>query len=80
MAGRVCLQRASRAALELTEAVTLISERQVPDEIYESAAAHFNGAELVNLVFAIATINTGTPSNYLQSQVRRLQSGLRMHS
>jgi len=44
----------------LTEAVTLISERQVPDGIYESAAAHFNGAELVNLVFAIATINTGT--------------------
>jgi AhpD family alkylhydroperoxidase len=47
-----------RAALALTEAVTLVSETHVPDEVYEEAKKHFSDKELVNLVIAIATINT----------------------
>jgi AhpD family alkylhydroperoxidase len=46
-----------RAALALTEAVTLISENQVPDSVYEEAKKHFNEKELVDLVLAIVTIN-----------------------
>jgi AhpD family alkylhydroperoxidase len=46
-----------RAALELTEAVTLIREGHVPDTVFEEASAHFNEGEIVNLTLAIATIN-----------------------
>jgi AhpD family alkylhydroperoxidase len=46
-----------RAALELTEAVTLIREGHVPDEVFEQARAHFNEAEMLNITLAIATIN-----------------------
>jgi AhpD family alkylhydroperoxidase len=46
-----------RAALELTEAVTLIREGHVPDEVFEEARSQFNEAEIVNLTLAIATIN-----------------------
>jgi AhpD family alkylhydroperoxidase len=47
-----------RAALALTEAVTLLSETHVPDAVWEEAAAHFAPDELANLLFAIAAINT----------------------
>jgi AhpD family alkylhydroperoxidase len=46
-----------RAALALTEAVTLIREGHVPDAVYEEARSHFNETELMNLTVAIATIN-----------------------
>src|SRR3954451_14457655 len=46
-----------RAALALTEAVTLIREGHVPDAVFEEARAHFNEAEIVNLTLAMATIN-----------------------
>jgi AhpD family alkylhydroperoxidase len=46
-----------RAALELTEAVTLIREGHVPDQVFEEARSQFNEAEVVNLTLAIATIN-----------------------
>ena len=36
-----------RAALEWTEAVTLISESHVPDETYERARSHFDEKELI---------------------------------
>jgi AhpD family alkylhydroperoxidase len=47
-----------RAALALTEAVTLVAETQVPDAVYEEAGKHFSEAELVNVTLAISTINT----------------------
>lgn len=47
-----------RAALEWTEAVTLVSESQVPDNVYDRAKAQFSPEELVNLTLAIAAINT----------------------
>ncbi|MER7015895.1 carboxymuconolactone decarboxylase family protein [Saccharopolyspora sp. NPDC000359] len=46
------------AALELTEAVTLVSERGVPDEVYARAAEHFEPAELASLLALILSINT----------------------
>jgi len=46
-----------RAALEWTEALTLIAENEVPDELYERVKAHFTDEELVNLSLAIVTIN-----------------------
>jgi AhpD family alkylhydroperoxidase len=46
-----------RAALAWTEALTLITEGHVPDEVYEEARRHFSDAELANLTMAIVTIN-----------------------
>ena len=46
-----------RAALAFTEAVTLIANGRVSDEVYEEARRHFNEEELVKLMLAIVTIN-----------------------
>jgi AhpD family alkylhydroperoxidase len=46
-----------RAALEWTEALTLISQDHVPDEVFESVRKHFNEDELVNLSMAVVAIN-----------------------
>jgi AhpD family alkylhydroperoxidase len=46
-----------RAALEWTEALTLITEDHVPDEVYERVRPHFTDEELANLSLAITTIN-----------------------
>jgi AhpD family alkylhydroperoxidase len=46
-----------RAALEWTEAVTLVGEGHVPDEVYRSVREHFAEAELVNLTMAVIAIN-----------------------
>jgi AhpD family alkylhydroperoxidase len=47
-----------QAALEWTEAVTLVAEDHVPDEVYERVRPHFTDEELANLTLAIATINS----------------------
>ena len=46
-----------RAALAWTEAVTLIGEGHVPDDIFETARRHFSEEELAYLTLAIVTIN-----------------------
>lgn len=46
-----------QAALALCEAVTLISDSHVPDEIWEPARDAFTAEELAQLVFAITAIN-----------------------
>ncbi len=46
-----------RAALAWTEAVTLVADSQVPDEVYEQARAQFSEEELVNLTMAVIAIN-----------------------
>ena len=46
-----------RAALAWTEAVTLIADDGVPDEVYEQARAHFDERALGDLTLAVATIN-----------------------
>src|SRR5437764_199585 len=42
-----------RAALAWTEAITLVSQDQVPDHVFELASKQFNETELVNLTMAI---------------------------
>ncbi|MGO4545017.1 carboxymuconolactone decarboxylase family protein [Paenibacillus sp. 2TAB23] len=46
-----------RAVLELTEAVTRISEQGVPQELYERVRAHVDEEEFVTIIMAINTIN-----------------------
>jgi AhpD family alkylhydroperoxidase len=46
-----------RAALGWTEAVTLVGESHVPDDVFEETRRHFSDEELVNLTMAIVTIN-----------------------
>jgi AhpD family alkylhydroperoxidase len=46
-----------RAALAWTEALTLIAETHVPDQVYELARQQFSEQELANLTLAIVTIN-----------------------
>ncbi|MEV6112206.1 carboxymuconolactone decarboxylase family protein [Streptomyces sp. NPDC052109] len=45
------------AAIELTEAITVLTDGFVPDEVYERAAKHFEEAELARLIAAITVIN-----------------------
>jgi AhpD family alkylhydroperoxidase len=46
-----------RAAMALTDAVTLVAETHAPAEVYENAARYFNSEELAHLIWQIATIN-----------------------
>nr|WP_205616114.1 carboxymuconolactone decarboxylase family protein [Streptomyces harenosi] len=56
-AGEVYDER-ERAALALTEAVTVLTDGFVPDAVYETAAQHFDEARLAHLVALITVINT----------------------
>jgi AhpD family alkylhydroperoxidase len=46
-----------RAALALTDAVTLISDDGLPDDVWAQAQRHFDDAGMVHLLMAIAAIN-----------------------
>ena len=46
-----------RAALRWTEELTLLSERDVPDELYEATRAVFSEDEVVQLTLCVITIN-----------------------
>lgn len=48
---------AERAVLALTESVTLIANRGVPDEVYEAVANHFSESQIADLILAISSIN-----------------------
>jgi AhpD family alkylhydroperoxidase len=47
-----------RAALEWTEAVTLLTNGHVPDSTYERVRVHFSEAEIAALTLGIAMINS----------------------
>ena len=47
-----------RAALAWAEAVTKLSETQIPDDVYQNARAHFSDKELVDLTMAVIAINS----------------------
>ena len=47
-----------RAALEWTEAVTLVADSRVPDDVYAQVAQQFNEEEIVALTFAVIVINS----------------------
>ena len=46
-----------RAALKWTEAVTLLTDGHVSEQVYEEVRSHFSARELCDLTLAIATIN-----------------------
>ena len=46
-----------RAALEWTEALTLVAETRVPDEVYERVRQQFSEDELAHLSLAVVAIN-----------------------
>ena len=50
--------RRERAALALTEAVTVLTAGFVPDAVYEKAAEHFTETQLAHLIAAITVINS----------------------
>lgn len=47
-----------RAALAWAEAVTLITEDHVPDDVYEEARKQFTEEELIDLTLAVTTVNS----------------------
>lgn len=47
-----------RAAFAWAEAVTFVTNGHVSDEVYEQARKEFSEEELVDLTFAVTTINT----------------------
>ncbi|WP_200308687.1 carboxymuconolactone decarboxylase family protein [Streptomyces adelaidensis] len=47
-----------QAALALTEAVTLVADGGIPDDVYAEASAHFDDTELAHVVALVLTINT----------------------
>lgn len=47
-----------RAALEWTEALTLVTQGHVPDEVYEAVRPHFSEKELADLTIAVGMINS----------------------
>ena len=46
-----------RAALEWAEAVTLLTDGYVPDQVYEAVRPHFNDRALVDLTMTVVAIN-----------------------
>ena len=46
-----------RAALAWAEAVTLLTNKDVPDDVYEQARAQFSEQELAVLTLAVVAIN-----------------------
>jgi AhpD family alkylhydroperoxidase len=46
-----------RAALAYTEAVTLVTQGHVPDEVFAELRKHFSDKEIVDLTMAIVAIN-----------------------
>src|SRR5262249_8447501 len=72
-----------RAALEWTEAVTLVAESHVPDDVFERARAQFSEDELVHLTLAIVAINgwnrlniaaRTVPGDYVAGSLAKLQA------
>lgn len=49
---------AEKAALELTEHVTLIPNKRVPDELYNHVRKHYSEKDYVDLVLLINQINS----------------------
>ena len=49
---------AQRAALAWAEAMTLLTNKDVPDEVYEQARAQFTEQELATLSLAVVAINS----------------------
>ncbi len=64
---------AERAALDLTEAVTRLSDRPdpVPDAVWNEAARHYDERGLASLLLTISSINVWNRLNVATRQVAR---------
>ena len=78
-----------RAALEWTEALTLVSETHVPDEVFERVRTQFSEQELAHLSLAIVAINgwnrlnvaaRTVPGGYVAGSVPALQAASGSHA
>lgn len=60
-----------RAALELTEAMTRLSDKAdaVPDEIWNNVKRHYDEPELAALILSIATVNLWNRLNVTTKQI-----------
>ena len=56
-AGEVFTEK-ERAALALAEAITVLTDGFVPDDVYEQAAKQFEEEELAHLIAVVFTINS----------------------
>ena len=72
-----------RAALEWTEALTLVAESHAPDDVFERVREQFSEDELVHLSLAIVAINgwnrlnvaAGTvPGDYVAGSLAKVQA------
>ena len=72
-----------RAALEWTEALTLVSESHVPDEVFERVRGQFSEDELAHLSLAVVAINgwnrlnvaaRTVPGGYVPGSVEKLHA------
>jgi AhpD family alkylhydroperoxidase len=72
-----------RAALEWTEALTLVGDTHVPDDVYERVRTQFGETELANLSLAVVSINgwnrlaiatRAVPGSYQPGQVKQLHA------
>jgi AhpD family alkylhydroperoxidase len=75
-----------RAALEWTEALTLVAESHVPDDVYERVREQFSEDELVHLSLAIVAINgwnrlniaaRTVPGDYVAGKLQKLHAAAR---
>src|SRR5262245_53348804 len=71
-----------RAALDWTEALTLVAETHVPDEVFERVKAQFSDEELLHLTLAVVAINgwnrlniaaRTVPGSYVAGSAAKLQ-------
>jgi len=73
-----------RATLAWTEAVTLVGQEHVPDDVYQQARGSFSETELVNLTLAIIAINgwnrlaisfRTVPGTYQPARAKNVKTG-----
>jgi AhpD family alkylhydroperoxidase len=74
-----------RAALEWTEALTLVAESHVPDDVYERVRKHFSEEELLALSLAVVAINgwnrlaissRAVPGSYQPGSVEKMHAAM----
>ena len=72
-----------RAALEWTEALTLVAETHVPDDVFERVRAQFSEDELAHLSLAVVAINgwnrlnvavRTVPGNYVAGSLAKVHA------
>ena len=72
-----------RAALEWTEALTLVADTHVPDDVYERVREQFSEDELAHLSLAVVAINgwnrlniaaRTVPGDYVPGSLEKLQT------